>query len=98
MKMYGEIYKQGMVQSAPCLVQLYYIKPGKNVTICGKHAHRSIANKSAAANGIMALAVFMIGTLAVPLATNRRLPTGGVMPPVVVIMTMTTPNWIGSMP
>lgn len=57
-----------------------------------------MANSNAAANGIIAFAVFIMGTLAVPLATNKRLPTGGVMPPVVVIITMTTPNWIGSMP
>jgi hypothetical protein len=69
---------------------------GKKNEICGKATMRTTHTNMARTKGAMPLNMLDIGTsLAMPAMMNIFMPTGGVISPISIMVTVTVPNQTG---
>ena len=72
--------------------------PGNHVVSAGTKVMATSTASSGHRNGRRRRTTAAKGRLATRAVTNRTMPTGGVMVPIIRFSTTTTPNWIGSIP
>ena len=78
---------------------VYFIRFGKKVAMLGNKTKSMIRRTCIPINGRIPLNIVPIGISgAQPEMTKTLIPTGGVICPISIIITMTTPNQMGSKP